>query len=327
MGDVIHHLNSQFFEVSDFRMGPISDDQLPTLQRLLQQHPSSDPYQRSAAYLAMTGRDGLWWARHGDSAVIFCRHPNARNEILVFPPIGSEGQALLAKVIDSVSRTGENVRLARFDAERTSAPRDSIEVDEALLDWRYPVHILDTQKVSELKGGDLQVARTRMNGLRTIGITVRDIDPARDAAAIETVLGRWAHEDSYAEPYRRLFALYRNTSLAGRLISVDGEPSGLSIWEETDRERGMANALAHLAVHEVKGLSHFVMVDMCRTLAERGFSKVCIGGSETEGLDRFKRKFAPVSSVRLNSYVVPEVEAVQVNRARPLQELRAAEPS
>ena len=114
--------------------------------------------------------------------------------------------------------------------------------------------------------------------------------------------------------------------MAGRLIAVNGRPSGFSSWEETDRERGMANALAHLAVHEVKGLSHFVMVDMCRTLVDRGFSQVCIGGSETEGLDRFKRKFAPVSSVRLNSYVVPEVEAVHVNRARPLQEFRAAEP-
>lgn len=49
----------------------------------------------------------------------------------------------------------------------------------------------------------------------------------------------------------------------------------------------------------IKGMSEFIQWSMCRTLAASGIDRVCIGGSETEGLDRFKRKMRPVESLDL----------------------------
>ena len=40
---------------------------------------------------------------------------------------------------------------------------------------------------------------------------------------------------------------------------------------------------------------------MAEYLASRGISYMCLGGSETESLDRFKRKLGPVRSVELKT--------------------------
>ena len=85
-------------------------------------------------------------------------------------------------------------------------------------------------------------------------------------------------EDKIA-PYESLLDLFDVLPMHGRLIWYDGKPAGFSIWEETDPVNGMANALAHIGIHQVSGLSRFVMVDMCQMLEAKGFDRVCIGGS------------------------------------------------
>ena len=56
-----------------------------------------------------------------------------------------------------------------------------------------------------------------------------------------------------------------------------------------------------LADSEISGLSRFMIVDMCRTLSEKGFDRTCLGGSENEGLDHFKRLLRPVHSLSVSS--------------------------
>ena len=148
-------------------------------------------------------------------------------------------------------------------------------------------------------------------------ISVRDIDPATDADAVMAVVTAWAGgKPETVDPYRRQMVLFSHLPMAGRLVCFDGKPAGVSIFELTDRATGIANAYAHLAMHEINGLSRYVIVDMCRTLRNRGFRRVCIGGSETEGLDRFKRKFAPVASVSLSSWSAKPLPGLGPNHIR-----------
>jgi len=291
-------------------LSPVTDDDLKALQKRLMASGSGDPYARSAAYFAMTGRDGLWKVEEDGALVLLCRHPNVENEILVFPPVGDAGGVLLSQTLEAVAATGKIVRLARFENPPMHGGLNGSKIrmsriPEIVLDWAYPVHVLDTTAVANHRGRGFENLRQHLNRLDMMRISVRDIVMESDRESVLAAAQAWAGDDvSKVSTYERQLELFGTLPLAGRVIFCGGKPAGFSIWEETDARQGMANAYAHLAVHEIDGLSRFVIVDMCRTLAMRGFQQVCIGGSETEGLDRFKRKFCPVESVSLSSWRV-----------------------
>jgi hypothetical protein len=280
----------------------VSDSDLRALQRRLSAQAGHDPYARSAAYFAMTGRKGLYEVRGGESGVLLCRHPNLADCVLVFPPYGPGGPALRAAAVSAAGKLGGEVQLARHLA----APRniETEAVAEDVLDWRYPVHTLDCVAVATLRGRKFQDVRTFLNGLDSSRVEAIDLDPAVHWDAVLSVVRAWAGPDAEeADVYSRQLDLFGCLPLAGRLILYDGSPAGFSIWEKTDQDAGLANAFSHIGFHAIRGMSRFVMVDMCLTLARRGFRHVCIGGSETEGLDLFKRKFCPVESINLKSYL------------------------
>jgi len=304
-------------------ISPVTDNSLEALQERLRASVGGDPYAKSAAYFAMTGRDGLWKVENDNSLVLLCQHPNVEGEILVFPPIGDGGDGLLSQTLNTVAAMGMVARLSRFENPPMHAALNGSEIrvsriPETALDWAYPVHVLDTAVVSDHRGGGFENLRQHLNRLDISRVNVKDIDPFVDGETVLAAVRAWAGNDaSKIAPYLRQLDLFGKLPLAGRLIFYEGKPAGVSIWEETDGQAGMANAYAHLAVHEVDGLSRLVMLDMCEVLAARGFSRVCIGGSETEGLDRFKRKFCPVESVSLSTWRI---------NARPVVQ-RSATPS
>jgi len=308
MLEIVHkpELKTSFSTGTATILRPVEDDDLVDLQAILNNHASADPYQASAAYFAMTGRDGLWLVRDEDASVLVCRHPNVRNEFLVFPPIGQNGIGLLAKTIAAISKTGVKVSLARADetvAKKLSALHSEIRMEcipEKLLDWAYPVHVLNTAKVTQHRGNEFQQFRTKLNKIDHKRIQAFDFDPAIHRQAAVEVVSKWSQGDAEKNaPYMRMLDLFQKMPLAGRIIFHDDQPAGFSLWEETSPKSGLANAYAHLGLHEVGGMSRYVMLDMCQTLQHKGFARVCIGGSETAGLDQFKRQLRPVQSVPL----------------------------
>jgi hypothetical protein len=52
---------------------------------------------------------------------------------------------------------------------------------------------------------------------------------------------------------------------------------------------------------DVRGISKWQMAAACERLASRGIGALAIGGSESAGLDFFKRRFVPFKSVVLHS--------------------------
>ncbi len=286
----------------------VTDAELPVLQKALAAQKSQDPYARSAAYFGLTGRHGLWQIKDGDSFILVCIHPNIENEYLIFPPHGEKGDELLSKTIHTFVRMGLKASVAR--AESLEVAKSYLnQIEEPVLDWKYPVHTLDTNSLTHHQGKGFQHFRQKLNALDMANVEADDLIPARDKKAVKEVISLWANGDQdMVEPYNRLIDLFDVLPLQGRIIYYNRTPVALSIWEETDPENGFSNAYAHVALHEIKGLSQFVFLDMGQTLNARGFKNVCVGGSESEGLDRFKRNLCPVASLNLSSYVVLTAE-------------------
>jgi len=322
-------LKTPFTDCAGVVLRPVGDDDLTDLQAILKKHQIADPYQSSAAYYALTGRNGLWLVQEGDAAVMVCRHPNVSGEFLVFPQIGKCSSNLLAKTISAISKTGVNVSVARadeFQSRRLVASHPNIQLEkvpEQILDWAYPVHVLDTAKVVQHSGNEFQQFRTKLNKVDQTLIQAFDLDLTIHRQAVSDIVLKWAEGDQEKiTPYMRLLDLFEKVPMAGRIILHNGQPAGFSLWEETFPKSGLANAYAHLGLHEIKGMARYVMLDMCKALHKKGYSKVCIGGSETAGLDQFKRQLRPVRSISLGS----SLKFVPAESAMTKQSLAFAQP-
>ena len=292
---------------------PIGDRELPLLQRVFEKAHTADPYARSAAYFAMTGRNGLWLYGDQGRGIIVAQHPNDPSAILAFPPFGKNGADLLPALLDEPWLDGRHLLLSRFTAAalsdaKTALPRaaDWI-VEEKLLDWRYPVHVLDTDRVVARAGPDFRDFRKNLHRAERAGLTTRSLDPVNDHESIMTITRAWAfdHEDGgddLTAPARRVLDLMERKVLPIRgLMVVDENDRAVaySIWEETSPRQGMANGLSNSALPHIKGATELSYLGACQALRESGFTSFCIGGSESEGLDAFKRKMIPAASIEL----------------------------
>jgi hypothetical protein len=174
-----------------------------------------------------------------------------------------------------------------------------------VLDWAFPVHVVDPARIAAARGRAFQQLRTELNRLRTDLVEAVDLDPVRDRPALEAILAHWSAGESHlAEPYGRLLDLFPLLPLRGRLIIYRGVPAAFAIWDEALAARGIANVFAHVGLREIGGLARFAILDMCVTLLARGFAEACIGGSESPGLDQFKRQLRPLRSLSLDSWSV-----------------------
>lgn len=271
----------------------------PRLQGLLSLQSSADPCLNSAAYLAMTGRKGLWLHQIQGAAALSCQHPNRPAEQLWFPPFGPSAGRLL-RHISPTSRVG------RVPA---SQPMPGfIKSEERLLDWRYPVHTLDTTLVANLDGPDFRKLRQTIRQVQRAGIQISPLRTEDAAKTLDRVCG-WAitqNQDlslaDFMGPYEAAFSLLSHTGLdvRGLAFTIGGELVSFYIWDHLGPERP-AVGLSSYASREIRGLADYQHVKICEHLSQLGVSRLCIGGAETAGLDAFKRKFRPVQSIALVS--------------------------
>lgn len=306
MLDSVASIQKQFQESGKFTLRPINDDCLADLQFKLNKSASKDAYAKSAAYFALTGRNGLWIAQNEETTIILCRHPNIENEFLVFPPYGEKNSKFTLQVLNAVRLTGATVKLARFAEEDKIFlnGNEPTRTEETVLDWAFDVHTIDTKAVSEHRGKVFQHIRTDLNKLSNESIRAFDLDFKSHREAVLKVAHLWSEEDpKVVEVYERLLNLDSKLPISGRIIFKDDLPVAFSIWEETNPEHGVANTYAMLANSSITGLSRYLIVDMCSVLQKRGFNSTCLGGSESEGLDQFKKLLRPINSLSLNSFV------------------------
>jgi len=299
-----------------FDLVEITADNVSYLSKILKKLNREDPYSASAAYYMMTGRKGLWIYGDDKTAMLITRHPNIENEILFFPPFGSDPINLIEFALADPSIPVGKVSLARIGPEDSYiASRlqtlgiGEIEV-EKILDWRFPVHVIGINEVNESKGGHFRDFRKNIHRAFGRGLWSERIESPEQVAHALEVSKAWASRhvnQSYSlsdliGPTKLALSLLQHPDLSmdGLIVHEGEDPVGYIIWEETNKDKGVANSISGMSIRP-RGTEEFAILEMCKILKTKGYSQVCIGGSETEGLDNFKRKICPVKSVALQT--------------------------
>lgn len=283
-----------------------------------------DSYCISPGYYGFTGRNGIWIAESDSSLLVFCKHPNTPDRLLIFPEICSYDSFLLTlNFLERLNSKEIDIQLARFSQKQKELLLEQLKVSsndrkltlqsmqEEVLDWKYPTYILNTESVLLRKGSGFEQLRQRLRKLEKSSITTAPLDPDRHRKEILKHVNRWANHSSYdcyslddlMSPAMRLLDLFESkpSQFSGQVLYINNTLQSYCIWEYPLINGLPANELAIASSKEIQGLSEWQMVLMCEQMYKEGILRVNVGGSETHGLDRFKRKFAPCKSRKLFS--------------------------
>lgn len=279
-----------------------------------------DSYIYSPIYYFFTGRRGLFVYDYRGTKTFMCWHPNVFNTLLIFPPLSLNQQAhdvepLTELVKKLPKKENIEIHLCRINNEFQQKLKKHENIfapyQETVLDWIYPVYLLDTTLVKGLKGKYFQQVRQRLNQLDVTPFHMETLDIKKHYDEIIELTKDWGkhHTDTNYSiedliyPTQTLLNLFllKNSNLTGQLIYHHNKLKSFAIW---DSMGNLANEFAIAADKEIEGLSEYQMYNMCVQLENDGIKKVNIGGSETSGLDRFKKKFSPVCGDCLNTFLV-----------------------
>lgn len=298
---------------------PIKMDNLPVLRRVFDDAAFEDSYAESPVYHGLTGRRGLWIYAHDKSAFLFCLHPNLRDKVLVFPLLAKKNPDVVSTFINAVvPSSGMDVMLARVPPEEEATSRRVGQhlfrpQREEVLDWAWPVHTVSLAALAQRRGGAYSVIRQTMNKFADSDLRERPINFQQDAGIVARLAQEWEKSrsdyfSSYQMPstyYARLLELGREgaNDLHGLLVTDNDRPVGFSIWE--NGMKGTANLFASAVSGDNRtNLCTWLIVRSCEAARKAGMSRMCLGGSETAGMDRFKRKFVPSQSLSLSTMVL-----------------------
>lgn len=313
-------------------------DTLPYLVSILSRFESDDHYLTCPAYHAFTGRHGLWGYAKGRSLLLFARHPNDPKKIIFYPQFGNAFPNLALDLLKVLDLPGFQYMFARYPVEQAEFMSASMNrasenyrfeaVTEDVLDWTYPVYTLSTKDVVEAKGKHFKNFRYDIHCINEKEIEIKPIDAMNDVEELKNVIDIWAKGKSkieYRETldcYMHLVSLLQNPALNmdGLKFYRNGVLVAYEVWSIPCPKKRVANNLAGMNInaHEgLQGFSSYQYYTVCKKLLEQGIDLVCIGGSETAGLDHFKRKMKPAQSKILKS-----IQVTQISKRKLINEQR-----
>jgi hypothetical protein len=300
------------------------------LRRLLSDSVTEDAYCRSAIYFAFTGRGTVWTVKCDGSHLILLPHPNVPNTLLVFFPFASTALEFMKQIVGlcnfssfltrysevllaRVPETIANEVLAHMDCARAKLQH----VDERKLDWVYPSYDLSVQSLLNPQGPEFSSYRNKINKFRKQGIevvTAKKIPPDRLRTAVKQINESWIRTkqknvtslrdqdiNELMDPYRTLARLSADATsgIDGIFLKREDVYIAFSFWERPGNSHTVPSFAAMTSSYE-PGLSEYLHRCIAERLAVR-YRHMCVGGSETAGLDHFKRKFSPVKTHRLRT--------------------------
>lgn len=304
---------------------------LATLKSAFSAASSNDPYSVSPTYYALTGRRGLWVYKDEKSetettALLFCLHPNKQDTIIIFPPFGEEPLTATKNLINNISQSGLKFQIGRVprDSELEKIGHDAYNLNaqvktEDVLDWTFPVHTINCEDLVSRKGKQYGRIRQTMNKFERAGAEIRDVDFQKDLPVIEKLASSWEGNTNHYENYDLTFTEYfRNLveiansepglGLQGIIVSIDGEDKGFAIWEPALNEGNTANLFAsQVSDFKMTNLATYLTVKSAEKILEDGTQYICLGGSENEGMDRYKKGFIPEKSEELETIEVEDI--------------------
>lgn len=290
---------------------------------LLGKESDLDSYATSPVYYAFTGRNGLWIYQDGNSYVPLCWHPNVDGQILVFPPRGQYHPTILKKALAEMPTPPAGISLARVKADEICSESirnisgfagrsisTTLVDEEPVLDWRYPVHIFSTENVARSEGRAFVKVRNNIKQMEQYTVSILPLSEGRTPQVIEFV-NRWARGRSpniaeikeLVSPYVETMKLLKDDvfNVSGQMFFVDGLLQAVTLWERPNTAMKIANVWMNLCNTEIRGLSEFVVQRTSQELLALGIHYANYGGSETKGLDVYKKKYDPAFSLELKS--------------------------
>ncbi len=333
-------------EISDFS----------NLRSILSASDTQDAYCRSPTYYDFTGRGKGWTVKYTvegeDRYLILVPHPNLRSALLVFFPFVTTYSQLIDRV-RHLSRFRkflaryDKVLLARIEEEIANqvlkhedcASLGLKRFEEKLLDWIYPSYDLCVESLLSPRGAQFSKYRNKINKFREQGINVvlaRDMRPREFCRAIAKVNANWIRtkvkggilsRENITEseltavlkaPYRALVRASKTleSDIDGIFLKRENDYIAFSLWE-TPSKWDTAPSFASMTSSYEPGLSEYLYRCTAEHVKDQ-YRYICVGGSETASLDRFKRKFAPARVRTLRTIEL----LVQADRAKPPRQRR-----
>lgn len=278
-----------------------------------------DSMANSPAYYLLTGRRGIWTASDGDQTMIVCRHPNADGEILVFP-VGRQLDVSFAEsVCHRLAQTNPVVKLSRVTNENRdlilASPYYELE-EENLLDWKYPVTILDTKRLAEKQGAQFALLRNKIARVCRAGqIDIIDQTDKRFAALtpeVNLMITDWAATVSAAKGFTPEHLVSSN--MHGYQMGLIGTPDFVAkifllgnvvmalFTVELPPGKSTANGITFSVRRDIPGASEFAYWWIARWLKTAGYSYLNINGAETASLHLFRQKLSPIQTIPLHTF-------------------------
>ena len=217
----------------------------------------------------------------------------------------------IKELVQTLKATKKRVNIIRIPEEISSYAASIVGGKLSLntdLDYAYPVHIIDTSVLSEMKGTKFMKFRNKIKAAIKEGTEVRQTNfTKQDTLNMRKVLSEWApvlfgknHESDtdYIKYVFNKLLFYPN--IRGLISERSGTPNGFTIWEEPQEGYDTANSLIHCSLRQ-RGVSELLHLRMAEILRNKGIAYLSLGGAESKGLDDFKKKMHPIRSVVLNT--------------------------
>lgn len=188
----------------------------------------------------------------------------------------------------------------RVPAWHAVAPQEDDTFAELVIDVNHTLTIAKGRRNTEL-ADKWHRFHTRARGEP---VEWRDLDEASTKAARSVIqsffrgkTGKGA-DTSTPHDYENMLVFPGSDGglVTRRVLLIGSVPAALVVFEQLG-ESATAGLYCNLALYEQYAyLSEFVVVEACGWAAESGLRLLNLGGSESAGLDAFKRKFLPVST-------------------------------
>jgi hypothetical protein len=161
------------------------------------------------------------------------------------------------------------------------------------------------ESLLEQVGVESQRLRSKIRQYEKYGdrIQLCDFHGVREDDVFEMVEKHFAPHDSYAISYANMIRIIAERDrgissppplgIESFVPTIDGAPIGFFASEILDEKS--AGVYASIASHHFPGLGEAMLRALLKRLRSAGILYVNLGGSETAGLDRYKRKFSAES--------------------------------
>lgn len=292
-----------------------SEELLPYLMKYDNQ---KDSYLNSPHYFLLTGRKGLKVVVDDNNSIIFSEHPNLDDETIIFPPSNKKEVSFLNFLLGSKSNLFKRkIRIIRCDKIHQDFIDKGISekyklntVEEKLLDWKYPSVIISVENVVKMKGKNFKDLRYNVKKVDKNEVLFLEYQNDLHYKDSLQLISKWSNRNvsplfdrsNLAAPYIFLLnQLTKTKVLKGYVLYYEQRLVALNILDIVLNNQRELTSLAFLADIDFKGIPSFMRYQVCDFLNNKGIDTVHIGGSETFGLYKFKKKLAPLIQLELKS--------------------------